>query len=269
MFWNSERHQTINPASPTTASHAADLLDDALDEIEAGYRFARDLPVVEDMLDGGMKFHFTKPPKDRHGGVGGYEWDGRKISITMPDIEPQTFYWRRAGEKWTPVFHDQLRENIRGAVAYLAKVCERHGWAADPLDRLLAWSTGTLPFEDQDVMQAVHLLIAKVRRMGDADAAGRGADGERATGKRRRSRIADDPALTERQRQAMTLYGEMGSTVRVADAMGIKHPSASRLLQTAKRKLGVTAKAAYAHRTRSLPQDHRGQISVSDDDDSE
>jgi DNA-binding CsgD family transcriptional regulator len=96
--------------------------------------------------------------------------------------------------------------------------------------------------------------------------AARTGKGNRATSKRR-SRIADNPKLTAKQKQAIELFGKTHSVVRVAQAMGIKHSTASDHIAKANRKLGITARARLSHKSQAIPRDRRqqGMIGVEDD----
>ena len=89
-------------------------------------------------------------------------------------------------------------------------------------------------------------------------------------GKRRRAkrrRTASVRPLTERQREAMELYGTYNGKIDlIANKMGISRATVSQHLDAAWRKLPQFApkKTSPSGRTRRLPTDRRGQVDVPD-----
>jgi hypothetical protein len=201
MSFFARNNQAIDHKTPKNISEAIELLESALYEIEIGQRKAAEMnkadpPSPQEKVDA-LEFpnarqviRFTEPPLNRASinpsGELDCKWDKRGRTLTifaksgnlsemLGNWKPQTLYERLEGElgngtvcgEWWPVFHEQVHCDIEAAVKYLAPICERAGWSADPLDGLLAWSVKESPFDDGALLQGVHLLMAKLRRQGE------------------------------------------------------------------------------------------------------
>ncbi len=89
------------------------------------------------------------------------------------------------------MFPTQVQRDISTAVQYLAPICEKKGWPADPFDRLIAMRVEASLAQDQKNIQDVYTLIAKLRRK--YGLAGGNFYGQSQEKKKRGARMRYDP----------------------------------------------------------------------------
>lgn len=114
-----------------------------------------------------------------------------------------------------------------------------------------------------DAVNALAMTFALYDPPVQADASGTAGPARKTSPKRRRN--SSVRALTQRQLQAMELYGKHNGVItKVALEMGIKHSSAIQHLKAVWRKLPDHApkNTKGRHRLTALPTDERGQVAV-------